>query len=65
MGKLNVKSTYPVNKPAFNEWCEMFKVSTLYIDRSGYDNAQRIMELWDGFAKTKQYFIKRIKIEEI
>lgn len=65
MEKLNVRSSYPSEKPNFNDWCKMFKVSTLYVDRTGYDNAQRIMELWDGYTKTKQHFIKAIKIEEI
>jgi hypothetical protein len=42
----------------------MFKVSSLYVDREGKNNANRIMSLWDGFAKTKELFIKKIKTEE-
>lgn len=59
---VKVKSTtYPKERPNFNDWCEMFKVSSMYIDREGMNKANRIMSLWDGFAKTKQYFVSKIK----
>lgn len=58
-------SVYPENKPSFNEWCETFKVSTrIPKDRSPLINAQRIMELWNGFHNMKEKFIKPIKVEE-
>jgi len=57
-------TTYPSERPDFNKWCDMFKVSSLYVDREGKNNANRIMSLWDGFAKTKELFIKKIKTEE-
>jgi hypothetical protein len=61
---MKVRSIYPTDKPSFNEWCKMFNVSKLYADRTGINNAQRIMELWDGFANMKQYFIKPIKTND-
>ena len=58
MSNLKVKTTYPEKKPSFQEWCEMFRVSSLYVDRTPIQNANRIMELWDGYIGTKSVFIK-------
>jgi len=63
--KPKVKSVYPSEKPSFNDWCKMFNVSQLYVERSGLNNAQRIMQLWDGFHNTKQFFITAIKTEDV
>ena len=59
---LKVKTTYPDNKPTFNEWCTMFRVSSLHIDRKPIQNANRIMALWDGYLNTKELFVKFDKI---
>jgi hypothetical protein len=61
--KPKVKSIYPKDKPSFNEWCSQFKVSSLYTDRQGINNAQRIMSLWDGYTNTKQFFVKPLTIK--
>jgi hypothetical protein len=53
------RTLIPQHRPPFNEWCEMFNVSRSYVRREGINNAQRIMSLWDGFAKTKELFIKK------
>lgn len=59
-------SIYPENRLSFNDWCETFNVSTrVPKDTSPLTNAQRIMELWDGFHNMKERFIKRIKIEDL
>jgi len=55
--QLQVKTSYPTEKPSFNDWCEQFNVSRLYQSREGIDNAQRIMSLWDGYSHTKQIFV--------
>lgn len=51
------KTTYPQNRPTFNEWCQMYNVSKGYCDRTGIHNAQRIMQLWNGFSKMKEIFV--------
>jgi len=51
------KTSYPKERPSFNEWCKEFNFGIRYAHREGINNAQRIMSLWDGFAKTKQIFI--------
>ena len=49
-----------------NEWCKEFNVSSRVIkDATPLNNAQRIMELWDGFHNMKEKFIKRMKVEEL
>lgn len=59
-------SIYPNQKLSFNDWCETFKVSSRVIkDKTPLTNAQRIMELWDGFHNMKEKFIKRIKVEDL
>lgn len=55
--QLQVKTSYPTERPTFNDWCKQFNVSRLYQSREGIDNAQRIMSLWDGYARTKQLFV--------
>lgn len=55
---LKVKTTYPSTRPPFNEWCNMFKVSSMHIDRKPIENANRIMALWDGYLNTKRLFVK-------
>lgn len=65
MKQIKVKSSYPKSRPSFNDWCAMFKVSSLYVDREGINNAQRIMSLWDGYTNTKQFFIKPLKQTEM
>ena len=55
---MKVKTIYITPRPSFNDWCREFNVSRLYTPRQGIDNAQRIMELWDGFSKCKNIFIK-------
>jgi hypothetical protein len=52
-----VTTIYPKTRPSFNEWCQQFNVSRQYISREGINNAQRIMSLWDGFSRNKQYFV--------
>lgn len=54
--QLQVKTIYPKDRPSFNDWCKLFNVSRLYIEREGINNAQRIMSLWDGYSETKKYF---------
>jgi hypothetical protein len=59
-------SIYPKNRPSMNEWCKEFNVSSRVIkDTTPLNNAQRIMELWDGFHNMKEKFIKRMKVEEL
>jgi hypothetical protein len=58
MEQIKVKSTYPAERIPFNEWCEMFKVSTRYVDKTYIHNAERIMALWDGCLGTKEKYIK-------
>jgi hypothetical protein len=49
-----------------NEWYKEFNVSSrVPKDTTPISNAQRIMELWDGFHNMKEKFIKRIKVEEL
>ena len=62
--KLKVKTTYPDNQPDFNAWCEMFKVSTRYPDKTPIENAKRIMELWDGLIRMKQFYKKPINQQQ-
>lgn len=63
MQNLKVTTTYPDQRLEFNEWCEQFKVSTMYVDRTPIMNAQRIMSLWDGFFKMKEMFIRKGNIK--
>lgn len=54
MKLLKVKTLLPDNRPSFNEWCAMFKVSSRVLkDSTPIKNAQRIMDLWDGFTNSK------------
>ena len=64
MQKPTFKTTYPTNRPPFNEWCEEFKVSTRYIDQSPIENAKRIMQLWNGLLKMKTTFKKPLTQNE-
>jgi len=59
MQNINVKTTYPTDRPNFNDWCKEFKFGCRHIDRSGVHNAQRIMALWDGFLNTKINFVTK------
>jgi len=61
---LKVKSIYPKDRPSFNEWCQQFKVSSMYADREGINNAQLIMSLWDGLTNMKEFFVKPLKTAE-
>jgi hypothetical protein len=61
--KPKVKSIYPKDRPSFNEWCQQFKVSSMYADREGINNAQFIMSLWDGYSNMKEFFVKPLKME--
>jgi hypothetical protein len=64
---LKVKSVYPVNQPSYNDWCKEFKFGTRSAKREGIDNANRIMQLWDSYMKTKEKFIKlteNIRLQE-
>jgi hypothetical protein len=63
MKNLKVKTIVPLERPSFNEWCEMFKVSTQYIDKAAIRNAERIMSLWDGCLGTKNNYIKFTNIK--
>jgi len=59
-------SIYPQSRPSMNEWCKEFNVSSRVIkDTTPLTNAQRIMELWDGFQNMKEQFIKKMKVEEL
>lgn len=58
MNTLKVKTTLPDQRPSFTEWCKMFNVSKMYVDRTPIQNANRIMSLWDGYLNTKELFIK-------
>lgn len=63
--QIKVTSIYPTDKPDFNTWCNMFKVSSrLTKDDTPLTNAQRIMELWNGWDNMKEKFIKRMRTEE-
>jgi hypothetical protein len=67
MSQLRVTSIYPTNQPEFNDWCKEFKFGSRCVKREGINNANRIMQLWDGFMKTKDKFIKlteNIRIKE-
>lgn len=61
--KPKVKSIYPKDRPSFNDWCRQFKVSSMYVDREGINNAQFIMSLWDGYSNMKQFFVKPLNME--
>jgi hypothetical protein len=68
MSQLKVRTTYPTNQPSFNDWCKEFKFGSRCVKREGIDNANRIMQLWDGFMKTKEKFIKlteNIRLQEL
>ena len=56
---MKVKTIYTTPRPSFNDWCKEFNVSRLYVPREGIDNAQRIMQLWDGFSKCKNIFVTK------
>ena len=59
-------SIYPQNRPSINDWCREFNVSSrVPKNTTPLTNAQRIMELWDGFHNMKEKFIKRIKNEDL
>lgn len=62
MTSLKVKTTHPTDRPSFSEWCKMFNVSRLYVDRTPIQNANRIMSLWDGYLNTKELFIRLDKL---
>ena len=55
---LKVKTIYPLDRPNFNEWCKLFKVSSQYVDKTAIRNAERIMGLWDGYTNNKTKYIK-------
>lgn len=54
--KPTFKTCYPMDRPDFNTWCKMFNVSKEYADKTGIQNAQRIMQLWNGYDKMKDIF---------
>lgn len=61
---MKIKTLIPTDRLPFNEWCKLFNVSRLYVDRTGINNAQKIMELWNGYSGQKEIFIDKIKVKE-